>query len=146
MGKATSPVTRGQCLLSVTQSLEQVEPYKWLYFYCVADVPSLWLLLLYHMVTAMSSGEESTGPSLGFPLGSRTRRNAHIQVRDGGSASGLPRLGSLRETNHSLGHGTLGPAGVYKLSTLPHLFPSQDATPWGVVLTVLAELRDEVKS
>ncbi|MPC97351.1 hypothetical protein E2C01_092663 [Portunus trituberculatus] len=97
------------------------------------------------MVTAMSSsGEESTGSSLGFPLGSRTSRNAHSQVRGGGSASGLPRPGSLQETKHSPGHGTLEPAGVNKLSTFPHLFPLQDATSWDIVLMALAELRDEV--
>ncbi|MPC58921.1 hypothetical protein E2C01_052933 [Portunus trituberculatus] len=97
------------------------------------------------MVMAMSSsGGEPTGPSLGFPLGSRTSRKAHSQVRGGGSASGLPRPGSLRETNHSLGHGMLGPASVNKLPTSPHLFPSQDATPWDVVLMAFAELRDEV--
>ncbi|MPC43993.1 hypothetical protein E2C01_037652 [Portunus trituberculatus] len=80
-----------------------------------------------------SSGEESTGPSLGSLLGSRTSRNAHNQPE------------SLREANHLPGHGTLGPAGVNKLSTLPRLPTSQDAVPWDVLLTALAELRDEVK-
>ncbi|MPC76917.1 hypothetical protein E2C01_071353 [Portunus trituberculatus] len=97
------------------------------------------------MVTAMSSsGEESSGPSMGFPLGPRTSRNTHSQVRGSVSACGLPQPGSLWETNHSPGHGTLGPTGVNKLSTSPHLFSSQDAAPWEVVLTSLAELRDEV--
>ncbi|XP_045105428.1 uncharacterized protein LOC123500945 [Portunus trituberculatus] len=139
-GKATSPVTWGQCLLSIIQSLERVEPYKWLYSYCVADVPSL-----HHRVTAMSSsGEESAGPSLGSPVGSRTSRDAHSQVRGGCSVSSLPQPGSLQEANHSPGHGSHGSAGVNKLSTSPHLPTSQGAAPWEVVLTALAELRDEV--
>ncbi|MPC51572.1 hypothetical protein E2C01_045421 [Portunus trituberculatus] len=76
--------------------------------------------------------------------GCKTSKNTHNQVRGGGSASGIPRPGSLQEGNHSLGHGALGPAGVNKPSTSPHSPTSQDATPWDVVLMALAELRNEM--
>ncbi|MPC29421.1 hypothetical protein E2C01_022651 [Portunus trituberculatus] len=56
-----------------------------------------------HRVTAMSSsGGESAGLSLGSPMGSRTSRNAHSQVGGGGSASSLPRPGSLRATRRAM--------------------------------------------
>ncbi|MPC52593.1 hypothetical protein E2C01_046464 [Portunus trituberculatus] len=38
----------------------------------------------------------------------------------------------------------LGDTDVNKLSTSPHLPTSQDAAPWDVVLTALAELREEM--
>ena len=91
-----------------------------------------------------SSGEESAGSPLASPTGSRPRRSALSHMKGVGSATSLPWNGGLREVRQSEGHGVHGPAGVNKSVALPHSWPPQDAAPWDVVLTALAELRNEV--
>ena len=91
-----------------------------------------------------SSSEESAGPPLGSPTGSRSCRSALGHMTGVGSATSLPRDGGLQEVRQAAGHGGHGTAGVNKPVAPPCSPPTQDATPWEVVLTALAELRNEV--
>lgn len=104
-------------------------------------------------LAAMStSGEDSDGPTLGSPMSSRTCRSARSQLEGAVSAAAFPHHGGLREDRQARGQTAPGPgpADVNKLASAPtsqsrssstHV---QEHTPWDVVLTALAELREEV--